>query len=258
MLPIRAFVLQSFVLLSLTGCTVGGGGGPAAAGADANSAAACTEYCTLAQANCTEANALYADQTACEAACAKLSVAGVTGDADGDTVQCRIYHLGAAKDDPATHCEHAGEDGGGVCIQGENVSINFVTTQIGGFYAPKNMVAVWVEASDGAFVKTIGRWAETNKTDLVSWIAAAGANDTDAVSGATRATHDGTLTADFDLAGIPDGTFTIRVEVSDDKTPVPADSHQATFTFNKNGTTDTQNIAAQDGLTNIKIDYSGR
>ena len=39
------------------------------------------------------------------------------------------------------------------------VSATFTTTPAGGNYAPKNIVAVWVEDSGGAFQKTIGRWA---------------------------------------------------------------------------------------------------
>lgn len=75
----------------------------------------CTNYCDLAMAHCTGANALYASHAACESACAAFATTGAQGDADGDTVQCRLFHLGAAAGD-ATHCAHASSDGGGVCV----------------------------------------------------------------------------------------------------------------------------------------------
>ena len=80
----------------------------------------CENYCHLAQANCVGDDALYADLGACEAACAAFPVDAETGATGGDSVQCRIYHLGVAGDPggagPGTHCPHGGEDGGGVCV----------------------------------------------------------------------------------------------------------------------------------------------
>ena len=83
----------------------------------------CENYCHLAMTNCTGDAALYADQEACTIACAGIPVADapnptkVTG---GDSIECRIYHLGVAGTDGATsaavHCPHAAVDGGGVCV----------------------------------------------------------------------------------------------------------------------------------------------
>jgi hypothetical protein len=41
--------------------------------------------------------------------------AGMASDTSGNTLGCRIYHAGAAKNDPTTHCVHAGPGGAGVC-----------------------------------------------------------------------------------------------------------------------------------------------
>lgn len=219
----------------------------------------CENYCELAMTHCDAGNALYANQGECETACADFAETGAPGDADGDTVQCRIYHLGAAIADAATHCPHAGEDGGGVCVNPESLSVTFVTTEKGGSFAPKNMVAVWLEETDGTFVKTIGRWAETHRVDLIEWMSGSG-DDNDAVSGATRANHDGTLSIDFNItaAALPDAVYNIRMELSDGKTSNANQNHQGTFSFNKNGTANIENIGAQDGFESIKIDYSGR
>ena len=77
---------------------------------------ACDTYCALADANCTDDNAIDWGDDDCATACAGYSADGTDGDAGGDTVQCRIYHLGVAADDPATHCPHGSVDGGGVCV----------------------------------------------------------------------------------------------------------------------------------------------
>jgi hypothetical protein len=80
----------------------------------------CDNYCHLALANCTGGNTLYASEGECQTACALLPEDGLPGDAGGDTVQCRIYHLGVAgsnlPDSANTHCSHGGLDGDGVCV----------------------------------------------------------------------------------------------------------------------------------------------
>ena len=81
----------------------------------------CANYCSLAAANCTGTNALFADEAECGTACAALSANGAPGDTAGDSLQCRIYHLGVAgggePDSAQLHCPHAAPDGGGVCVQ---------------------------------------------------------------------------------------------------------------------------------------------
>jgi hypothetical protein len=77
---------------------------------------ACQAYCDLAAANCTGENTIDFVDLTCLEACAMWD-AGVEGATDGDTLACRTYHVGGpAAGDPATHCPHAGPDGGGVCV----------------------------------------------------------------------------------------------------------------------------------------------
>lgn len=77
---------------------------------------ACTSYCADELTVCTGDNAQYADEASCLSACESFATTGTDGDTSGDTLQCRVYHLGAAESDPATHCAHSGESGGGVCV----------------------------------------------------------------------------------------------------------------------------------------------
>jgi hypothetical protein len=64
-------------------------------------------------AQCTDANAAYADANTCETACAGFGDADADVfnimDTGGDSLDCRMYHLEAAVGDPGTHCGHTAE-----------------------------------------------------------------------------------------------------------------------------------------------------
>jgi len=139
-----------------------------------------------------------------------------------------------------------------------SLSVTLTTASHGGKYAPTNVVAVWVEGPDG-FVKTLGRWANRRVQHLVAWTDAAGSNDTDAVSGATRASH-GSLTVGWDLkdksgAIVPDGTYTIRMELADSNASSAGQNAQGTFSFVK-GPTSSKQTTSGGGFSNVTITYT--
>ncbi len=74
----------------------------------------CEMYCKLAQQNCSADDvALYRNERKCLSACELLVGDGAFTDwqfdIEGDTVQCRTYHLGLpAAEFPGKHCPHAG------------------------------------------------------------------------------------------------------------------------------------------------------
>jgi hypothetical protein len=72
----------------------------------------CADFCAGEIVTCADT---YADEAACLAECGNW-VCGAEGDTAGDTLGCRVYHLGAAQTDAATHCPHTAADGGGVCV----------------------------------------------------------------------------------------------------------------------------------------------
>ncbi|MFT5430903.1 MAG: hypothetical protein ACI9OJ_001582, partial [Myxococcota bacterium] len=82
----------------------------------------CENYCQLSGENCTDTNELYADEPTCLTACGAFPAGGESGDTAGDSVQCKIYHLGVAgvpgADSASTHCPHGAVDGG-VCVAPE-------------------------------------------------------------------------------------------------------------------------------------------
>jgi len=95
-------------------------------------------------------------------------------------------------------------------------------------YAPRHCLAIWVEDSEGKFVKTLLVNAAKYRNMLSRWAsttAAAGSrfNSVDAVTGATNNTH-GTRSCKWDgtdLKGnvMPDGTYKIVMEITDQDRP---------------------------------------
>jgi len=91
---------------SSSSASTGAGGGSATL--------SCDSYCTTIMANCKADNAQFETVENCVASC-KSYPEGTAADQDGNTLGCRTYHAGAAKDAPAMHCTHAGPGGDGVC-----------------------------------------------------------------------------------------------------------------------------------------------
>jgi hypothetical protein len=65
----------------------------------------------LATNNCSDDNAIDFGSVSCLDSCATLPE-GVEGEVSGNTVQCRIYHLGVAGALPDNHCAHGSLEGG--------------------------------------------------------------------------------------------------------------------------------------------------
>jgi hypothetical protein len=91
-----------------------GGGGDAESYPDAG--AVCDQYCEDILATCTGANKQFDDEAACNAACGAYNRTGTPGATGGNSLQCRLYHLNAAKTDANTHCGHAGPTGNNTCV----------------------------------------------------------------------------------------------------------------------------------------------
>jgi hypothetical protein len=145
----------------------------------------------------------------------------------------------------------------------QGVTVRFTTTPAGGNYAPRNVVVVWIEDGTGTFVKTIGRWANQRKQYLLDWVAKAGANDADAVTSATRMDHLTTIQAVWNLQNkqgvvVPDGTYTIRMELADADTSTAANNHEGTFTFVKGPNPQVQTALSNGGFNNVNISYAAQ
>ena len=89
-----------------------GGGNAGDSGAGDAGADPCVEYCADMMATCATTNGGFADAAACSTACAGYDTTGTAGASSGDTLQCRVTHLGfitgAAGFTADDHCPHAG------------------------------------------------------------------------------------------------------------------------------------------------------
>lgn len=140
------------------------------------------------------------------------------------------------------------------------VSITFTSSQApNSNYAPNNVLAVWIEGPGGTFVKTIDRQALARVQYLVAWRAKAGTNDQDAVTGATRVGY-AAQTVKWNLQDksgqvVPDGTYTIRMELAQSNASAAGSNNQGTFTFVKGPNPQTQNGLANGGFSQVSISY---
>jgi len=121
------------------------------------------------------------------------------------------------------------------------LTVTVTTGPFGGPYAPRNILAIWIEDNSGKFVKTLLAYANTRKTHLNTWEASTTAvgsafNVVDATTGATQSSH-GTRTCQWngtDYSGklVADGDYKVRMELTDQN----ATGNTASLTFTKGPT----------------------
>lgn len=126
------------------------------------------------------------------------------------------------------------------------LALKFTTKTYGGQYANKHILAAWITNSatnnSTTYIKTMNAYYQDTQyvSYLVRWKAATNStyNKTDATTGATLTSH-GQLSGQWNSlntlsAAVPDGTYYIWVEFSEESTP-----KYATFSFTKSGTATT-------------------
>jgi len=131
--------------------------------------------------------------------------------------------------------------------QTEGIFTFNVTTASTGAFSPKHIMAIWIEKSDGTFIKTrLKRSGNSYIQYLNVWLNKSGGNATDAITSATLNFHQQeTITWDGkDLSGIllPDGDYKVWVQMAWANSNGP--TFNATFTkgpnvFNSNPTSTT-------------------
>jgi PKD repeat protein len=139
-------------------------------------------------------------------------------------------------------------------ISGGELTFTVRTVTQNGTYAPKHVLAIWVEDADG-FVKTRKAMANQRKQYLYTWHAASNYNVVDAITGPTLNSHQ-THTVTWnctDLAGdvVPDGDYTIWVEFTEKHAQGPL--YTLTFTKGPNS----QSISPPDEtyFKDIQLDF---
>ncbi|MHB9140444.1 MAG: DUF2271 domain-containing protein [Paludibacter sp.] len=99
------------------------------------------------------------------------------------------------------------------------LSVSTLTSSAGGPYAPRNVLAIWIETSSGKFVKTLLVYAAERKFDLTNFMSNSSGNATDAITGATQSSHK-TRTCTWngkDTSGnlVANGDYKLCMELSD-------------------------------------------
>ncbi|HEU0033230.1 MAG TPA: hypothetical protein VFQ53_21505 [Kofleriaceae bacterium] len=140
-----------------------------------------------------------------------------------------------------------------------DLTVTVTTTPNGGEFAPKNVVAAWIEVDNGPFVKTIGQYAAERKINLIAHNLIS-PNDLDAVSGATRLDHATPITFTWNLrdrAGnlVPDGAYRVRLEMADSNAQTTADNRQGAFLFTVGPNPETQTGLESNGFVNATVDF---
>lgn len=123
---------------------------------------------------------------------------------------------------PVNASAEAGADGQAPALP--PFHLRLTTLAQGGAFAPKNVGAIWVEDSNGKWVKTLATWTGITLRYLSRYIKANPTGNTvDAVTSATLNAHE-EHTVDWNLsdakgAPLPDGTYHVLVEVTDRNGP---------------------------------------
>lgn len=141
-----------------------------------------------------------------------------------------------------------------------DLTLTVTTTPNGGEFAPKNVVAAWIEVEQGPFVKTIGQYAAERKVNLIAHNLIS-PNDTDAISGATRLDHATPITFTWNLRDrqgnlVPDGAYRIRLEMADSNATTTADNRQGAFLFTVGPEPQTQTGLESNGFVNATVDFA--
>lgn len=126
-------------------------------------------------------------------------------------------------------------------------------------FAPKNIVAVWVETPTGQFVRTLAQWAATRKQYLLAWNTSSKGNNVDAVTGATFPTH-GTRTVSWDLRDVnktlvANGTYVVKMELADGNSTATTQNNEASFMLTV-GPNPVNMTTSGGGFNKVMINYN--
>lgn len=142
----------------------------------------------------------------------------------------------------------------------ETVKVTFETTNPGGRFGDKNVHVVWVEDSNGVFVKTLDLWGNKRVHNLTNWFEASGSKrgEIDGITTATLKTY-GRYESEWDMTDkqgntVPDGEYRINLELTNGNAKEKK-FNLATFIVNKNGQASIQEPAAIGGYENVTIEH---
>jgi hypothetical protein len=115
-------------------------------------------------------------------------------------------------------------------------SFSVTTTAPSGSYGTENLLAIWIENSQSAFIKTKVKYLSGELDHMATWVSKSGQNVVDATTGPTRAGH-GTVTflwngTDVNGTLMPDGSYKVWLEMAWDRSLTTGKTVNS-FTFTK-------------------------
>lgn len=137
-------------------------------------------------------------------------------------------------------------------------TLSLNTTSTGGF-SPEHVIAIWLENSTPAFIKTkLIQSSNDNLDHLANWTSRTGSSRVDATSGATLTNH-GNVTVVWNgtnVSGnvVPDGVYTVWVEMAW-ASNLTTGKTTSTFNFTKGSSTFHSAPANLTNFTGITLDW---
>ena len=137
------------------------------------------------------------------------------------------------------------------------LSVSVTTSATAGAtYAPRNVVAIWIQDNSGLFVKTLLVYANARISDLTNWNTSSAGNKVDAITAATQTTH-GVRSSSWNgtnVSGVvvADGTYTVKMELTDKN----GTGNVGTFTFVKGPAAQTLTPAAVPSFSALTITWT--
>ncbi|NVN95699.1 MAG: DUF2271 domain-containing protein [Bacteroidetes bacterium] len=136
-----------------------------------------------------------------------------------------------------------------------NLTFSVTTTSTGNF-SPRHVIAIWIEKSDGTFVKTKLKKAAARVQYLNQWVAKSGSNVVDATTGATVSAHQTeSITwnaTDVTGATVADGDYKLWIQMAWSNNNGPTYS----IAFTKNATAAHITPADQTNYTGMVLDWT--
>lgn len=137
------------------------------------------------------------------------------------------------------------------------MTVSTTTSTYSGNYAPRHVMAVWVENNSGTFVKTLKVNGSQYRRYLSNWYSSTSSgNVTDATTGATLTNH-GVVSCTWngtDVSGnvVNNGTYKVCVEFTESD----GTGKFSSFSFAKDTVTNTQSPSAQSNFSNTSIKWT--
>lgn len=142
-----------------------------------------------------------------------------------------------------------------------DLEVSFTSSEVGGDYKPRHVIAVWVEDNFGNYVKTLLAYADVRMRHLNTWEAStakAGSeyNVVDAITGATRYAHglaecawDG---SNYQGIHVEDGVYKLYLELTD----FNGTGNVSSFSFTKGS--NAENLTPEDNpsFSGIKVSWT--